>query len=83
MHFKKKDSFLIILLTLCLLINFNVKADNPDVYQVLSLIQKDLKTLEKAVYSQSNYISGENSDISDTSKFNSEDNAVPTLAQTF
>ena len=48
MHFKKKDSFLIILLILSFLINFNVKADNPDIYEVLSLIQKDLKTLKSA-----------------------------------
>ena len=73
MHFKKKLSFLIILLTSSFLINFNVRADNPDVYEVLSLIQKDLKTLEKAVYSQSNITSDENSNISVNSEFNSED----------
>ena len=42
-------------------------------YKVLSLIQKDLKTLEKAVYSQSNITSDENSNISVNSEFNSED----------
>ena len=73
MYFKKKLSFLIILLSLNFLINFNVRADNPDVYKVLSLIQKDLKTLEKAVYSQSNVTSNENSNISVNSEFNSED----------
>ena len=73
MYFKKKLSFLIILLSLNFLINFNVRADNPDVYKVLSLIQKDLKTLEKAVYSQSNITSDENSNISVNSEFNSED----------
>ena len=73
MYFKKKLSFLIILLSLNFLINFNVRADNPDVYKVLSLIQKDLKTLEKAVYSQSNITSNENSNISVNSEFNSED----------
>ena len=73
MYFKKKLSFLIILLSLNFLINFNVRADNPDVYEVLSLIQKDLKTLEKAVYSQSNITSDENSNISVNSEFNSED----------
>ena len=73
MHFKKKLSFLIILLTSSFLINFDVRSDNPDVYEVLSLIQKDLKTLEKAVYSQSNVTSNENSNISVNSEFNSED----------
>ena len=73
MHFKKKDSFFIVLLILSFLINFNVRADNPDVYEVLTLIQKDLKTLEKAVYSKSNDTSGENSNISVNSEFNSED----------
>ena len=73
MHFKKKVSFLSLLSILGLLINFNVKADNHDVYEVLSLIQKDLKTLEKAVYSQSDISSNNNFDNSVTPEFNSED----------
>ena len=40
---------------------------------MLSLIQKDLKTLEKAVYSQTNNSLNNNSDSSVTSEFNSED----------
>ena len=73
MHLKKKVSFLSLLSILGLLINFNVKADNHDVYEVLSLIQKDLKTLEKAVYSQSDISSNNNFDNSVTPEFNSED----------
>ena len=73
MHLKKKVSFLGLISILGLLINFNVKADNHDVYEVLNLIQKDLKTLEKAVYSQSGIYSNNNFDNSVTSEFNSED----------
>ena len=73
MCFKKKISFLSLLLIPAFLTNFNTKADNHDVYEVLSLIQKDLKTLEKAVYSQTNNSSNNNSDVSITSEFSSED----------
>jgi len=37
-----------------------VLADNHNLYEVLELIQKDLKTLEKAVYSESNQIDNSN-----------------------
>ena len=73
MYLKKKNSFLCLLLVFSLFINFNAKSDNHDLYEVLSLIQKDLKTLEKAVYSQSNNSSEENFDSSLTSEFDSED----------
>ena len=73
MYFKKKKSFLVLFSILNLLLNFNVKADNHDVYEVLSSIQKDLKTLEKAVYSQSNESLGNNFDSSVSTEFNSED----------
>ena len=63
MYFKKKISFFSLLLIPAFLTNFNTKADNHDVYEVLSLIQKDLKTLEKAVYSQTNDSSNNNSEI--------------------
>ena len=53
MFLKKKFLFLNLLLTFCFVINFAVKADNHNVNEILDLIQKDLKTLEKAVYSQS------------------------------
>ena len=44
-----------ITLVLCLLAIFsiNAKAEEKDIYKVLELIQKDLSTLEKAVYSES------------------------------
>ena len=73
MFFKKKKSFLLLISILGLLISFNVKADNHDVYEVLSLIQKDLKTLEKAVYAQSNNSLDNNLENSVTPEFNSED----------
>ena len=73
MYFKKKKSFLVLFSILSLLLNFNVKADNHDVYEVLSSIQKDLKTLEKAVYSQSNESLDNNFDSSVSTEFNSED----------
>ena len=57
------------------MINFvswsNVFADNHNIYQTLEQIQKDIKTLEKAVYSGSVEISGEslnNNNLEDTSE---------------
>ncbi len=73
MYFKKKESFLVLFSILSLLINFNAKADNHDVYEVLSSIQQDLKTLEKAVYSQSSESLDNNFDSSVSTEFNSED----------
>ncbi len=73
MKFKKKFIFLKSLLITGILINFNAKADNHNIYEVLSLLQKDLKTLEKAVYSQSTISSEENSSSSISSDLNSED----------
>ncbi len=73
MKFKKKFIFLKSLLITSILINFNAKADNHNIYEVLSLLQKDLKTLEKAVYSQSTISSEENSSSSVSSESNSED----------
>ena len=58
---KRLTIFLI--LKLIFMINFvswsNVFADNHNIYQTLEQIQKDIKTLEKAVYSSSVEISGE------------------------
>jgi len=70
--FIKKKIFLSILLGI-ISINLNSKADNHDVKEILSLIQKDLKTLERAVYSQSSKLSDENSNNSLPSGNNSED----------
>ena len=73
MKFKKKFIFLKSLLIASMFINFNVKADNHNIYEVLSLLQKDLKTLEKAVYSQSIISSEENLSSPISSESNSED----------
>ena len=45
-------------------------ADNHNIYEILDQIQKDIKTLEKAVYSES---SGVSVDVSGLSNSNSED----------
>ena len=72
MFIKKNKIFLSILLGI-ISINLNSKADNHDVNEILSLIQKDLKTLEKAVYSQSGKLLNENSNNALSSGTNSED----------
>ena len=72
MFIKKNKIFLSILLGI-ISINLNSKADNHDVNEILSLIQKDLKTLEKAVYSQSGTLLNENSNNALSSGTNSED----------
>ena len=72
MKFKKKFLIFNLILVLGLLVNFNLRADNHNLYEVLNLIQKDLKTLEKAVYSQSNN-SLQSLGNNDTSEANSED----------
>ena len=73
MKFKKKNLFFSLLILSSLLVNFKVKADNHNIYEVLNLIQKDLKTLEKAVYSQSITSTDENLNSSFSSESNSED----------
>ena len=57
MNFKK---FVIIKLVLLInfLINQGVFADNHDIYEILESIKKDIKTLEKAVYSGSPEVNG-------------------------
>ena len=49
--FKPFKLKLILLLTL--FFNLNSYADNHNIYETLELIQKDLKTLERAIYSGS------------------------------
>ena len=68
----KKNLFFNILIIISLLVSFTAKADNHNIYEVLNLIQKDLKTLEKAVYSQS-ISSSENLNSSVSTESNSED----------
>ena len=65
----------IILIKFFLIFNFLFSntflfADNHNIYEILDQIQKDIKTLEKAVYSES---SGASIDISGLSNSNSED----------
>ena len=54
--------------TIILLINQNSFADNHNIYETLELIKKDIKTLEKAVYSGSM--------DSDTNTFNSSNSSI-------
>ena len=59
----KKNFLLINLLLIFILFTFfKTKADSHNINEVLDLIQKDLKTLEKAVYSQSSNSSESSSD---------------------
>ena len=73
MKFLSKKLFL----TYFLIINFflfsNVIGDNHNIYEILEKIQKDIKTLEKAVYSSSNQINGETNSSSLNLNSNSED----------
>ena len=55
-----------------ILINHNSFADNHNIYETLELIQKDIKTLEKAVYSGSIEINKETLNSSSFNE-NSED----------
>ena len=48
-------------------------ADNHNIYEVLQLIQKDLKTLEKAVYSENFSIEGESNELNNQLDKNSEE----------
>jgi len=68
--------FKIILIKFILIINFIIinssLADNHNIYETLEQIQKDLKTLEKAVYSGSISFNENNNEIS-SSNNNSED----------
>ena len=72
MLIKKNFIYFGLLIILSLLINLKTKADNHNIYEVLELIQKDLKTLEKAVYSQATN-STDSLKISTSLETNSED----------
>ena len=63
MKFIQKVFLLKLLLLFNFFLNFNSFADNHNIYETLEQIQKDIKTLEKAVYSSStnsNNLSGSN-----------------------
>ena len=72
MSFIKKNIILSFSLFFFFLTQSQLKADTQDIYQTLQIIQKDLKTLEKAVYSGS--VETNNSfNTSQISEGNSED----------
>jgi tol-pal system protein YbgF len=68
----KKLLFVKILILLNLLFTQSLFADNHNIYETLELIQKDIKTLEKAVYSGSIEINNNTSNLSNFDN-NSED----------
>ncbi|MDC0417156.1 tol-pal system protein YbgF [Candidatus Pelagibacter sp.] len=68
----KKLLFIKILILLNLLFTQSLFADNHNIYETLELIQKDIKTLEKAVYSGSIEINNSTSNLSNFDN-NSED----------
>ena len=71
---KYLENFLILKIILVLnLLTFNiVSADNHNIYETLELIQKDIKTLEKAVYSGTKELNNSSSNLSNLDT-NSED----------
>jgi tol-pal system protein YbgF len=51
----------------------NLKAETTDIKEILEIIQKDLRTLERAVYSESFSTSSKSSSTQDTTSQNAED----------
>ena len=51
----------------------NLKAETPDIKEILENIQKDLRTLERAVYSESFSTSSKSSSAQDMTSQNVED----------
>jgi tol-pal system protein YbgF len=68
----RKLLFIKILILLNLLFTQSLFADNHNIYETLELIQKDIKTLEKAIYSGSIEINNNTSNLSNFDN-NSED----------
>ena len=62
-----------LILFLTLFFNLNSYADNHNIYETLELIQKDLKTLERAIYSGSIEVNNSTSSSGITLDSNSED----------
>ena len=74
MELRLKFLILQIALVISFFSNFLALADNHNIYETLETIQKDIKTLEKAVYSGSIKISDNNSSSSNSElDINSED----------
>ncbi len=62
------------ILLISFIINLNSFADSHNIYEYLEKLQKDIKTLEKAVYSESNKSTSESSsELNFNSSSNSED----------
>ena len=67
----KKILFFIIIWSLAII--SNLKAETADIKEILEIIQKDLRTLERAVYSESFSTSSKNSSTQDITGQNAED----------
>ena len=67
----KKILFFIIIWPLAII--SNLKAETADIKEILEIIQKDLRTLERAVYSESFSTSSKNSSTQDITGQNAED----------
>ena len=67
----KKIIFFIIIWPLAII--SNSKAETADIKEILEIIQQDLRTLERAVYSESFSTSSKNSSTQDTTSQNAED----------
>ena len=61
MKLNKKLFLYLVFFLIFIFKNFELYADDFDITEALKLIQKDLKTLEKAVYSENSFSSNENS----------------------
>jgi len=72
MHkYLKKIFFIIIVWPLAVIPN--LKAETADIKEILEIIQQDLRTLERAVYSESFSTSSKSSSTQDTTNQNAED----------
>ena len=56
--------------------SFNSFADNHNIYEILDQLQKDIKTLEKAVYSGSIELDNKSIDNSNTSSVNNSEDVL-------
>ena len=64
--FTLKKTNLILYLALIVFFNFfsnQALSDSHNINEILELIQKDIKTLERAVYSEKNEITSENNSV--------------------
>ena len=75
--FNIKKKFLFLILSIFFLTTNNTLSDNHNIKEILEIIQKDLKTLEKAVYSDS----FTNEDQESNSSFNSSQNSEDILTR--